>query len=185
MIKAIIADDERAAGIVIQHLIERSRFPIEIIGTAANGPAALDLIRSGDPDLIFMDIRMPGMNGFEIMREEPRRRYIIVTAYESFRYAQEALRLGAKDILLKPVDYDMFCSAVKRAIGWEFTQNDLTNDILEYLHGNFDKNIEVNQLAKLFYTTPGNIARTFKNNTGTSIIAYLHAIRIKNAIDML
>ena len=185
MIRAIIADDEPAAGIVIRHLVQKSKLPIEIIGVATDGQKALDMIRAKKPELVFLDIQMPRMNGFEIIQAEPHRKYIIVTAYESFQYAQQALRMGAKDILLKPVEYDTFCSSVGRAIGWKFTQNDMTNDILEYIQKNYAQNIEVNQLAKLYYTTASYIARVFEKNMGTSVLAYLHGIRIKNAIDML
>lgn len=185
MIRAIIADDESAAGIVIRHLVQKSKLPIEIIGVATDGQMALDMIRAKEPELVFLDIQMPRMNGFEIIQAEPHRKYIIVTAYESFQYAQQALRMGAKDILLRPVEYDTFCSSVGRAIGWKFTKNDMTNDILEYIQKNYAQNIEVNQLAKLYYTTASHIARVFKKNMGTSVLAYLHGVRIKNAIDML
>ena len=129
MIRAIIADDEPAAGIIIRHLVQKSKMPIEIIGTGTDGQMTLDMIRSKNPELIFLDIQMPRMNGFEIIQAEPNRKYIIITAYESFQYAQQALRMGAKDILLKPVEYDTFCTSVGRAIGWKFTQNDMANDI--------------------------------------------------------
>lgn len=125
------------------------------------------------------------MNGFEIIQAEPNRKYIIITAYESFQYAQQALRMGAKDILLKPVEYDTFCTSVGRAIGWKFTQNDMANDILEYIQKNYSQRIEVNQLAKTYYTTASHIARVFKKNMGVSVIAYLHGVRMKNAIVML
>ena len=97
MIRAIIADDEPAAGIVIRHLVQKSKLPIEIIGVATDGQKALDMIRAKKPELVFLDIQMPRMNGFEIIQAEPHRKYIIVTAYESFQYAQQALRMGAKD----------------------------------------------------------------------------------------
>ena len=180
MIRAIIADDEPAAGIIIRHLVQKSKMPIEIIGTGTDGQMTLDIIRSKNPELIFLDIQMPRMNGFEIIQAEPNRKYIIITAYESFQYAQQALRMGAKDILLKP-----FCTSVGRAIGWKFTQNDMANDILEYIQKNYSQRIEVNQLAKTYYTTASHIARVFKKNMGVSVIAYLHGVRMKNAIVML
>lgn len=185
MIRAIIADDEPAAGIIIRHLVQKSKMPIEIIGTGTDGQMTLDMIRSKNPELIFLDIQMPRMNGFEIIQAEPNRKYIIITAYESFQYAQQALRMGAKDILLKPVEYDTFCTSVGRAIGWKFTQNDMANDILEYIQKNYSQRIEVNQLAKTYYTTASHIARVFKKNMGVSVIAYLHGVRMKNAIVML
>ncbi len=185
MIKAIIADDEPAAAMMIHHLITESELPIEIVGTANDGAAALSLIRSKHPDLVFIDIQMPCMNGFQVIQEEPNCRYIIITAYESFQYAQQALRLGAKDILLKPVEYDAFCHSVGKAIGWKFTKNALTNEILAYIQANYQTNIEVNQLAKQYYTTASHVTRTFKKHMGVGIVAYLHGVRIKNAVEML
>ena len=56
MIRAIIADDEPAAGIIIRHLVQKSKMPIEIIGTGTDGQMTLDMIRSKNPELIFLDI---------------------------------------------------------------------------------------------------------------------------------
>ncbi len=67
MIKAVICDDEKAALNIIRHFIEARKLPIEIVGTAENGRDAWNLIQSKRPDLVFMDIHMPYMNGFEII----------------------------------------------------------------------------------------------------------------------
>ena len=104
MIKAVIIDDEPAVATIIRHFIKEESLPIEIAGTAENGVLGVSLIKKEEPEIVFLDIQMPMMNGFEVIRECPASNYIIVTAFEQFDYAQEALRLGAKDILLKPVD---------------------------------------------------------------------------------
>lgn len=96
MIRAIIADDEPAAGIVIRHLVQKSKLPIEIIGVATDGQKALDMIRAKKPELVFLDIQMPRMNGFEIIQAEPHRKYIIVTAYESFQLCPAGTAHGCK-----------------------------------------------------------------------------------------
>lgn len=185
MIRAIIVDDEPAAAIVIRHLVQKSKLPIEITNVATDGHMALDVIRSEKPELVFLDIQMPRMNGFELIQAEPHHRYIIITAYESFDYAQQALRMGAKDILLKPVEYEAFCYAVARAMAWKFTRSDMTNDILEYIQKNFSQRIEVNDFAKMYFTSASHIARTFKKNVGISVMAHLHRVRMNNALKML
>ena len=185
MVRAIIADDEPAAAVVIQYLIKKGSMPINIVGEAYDGQSALNMIHLLSPELVFLDIQMPLINGFDIIRAEPSRKYIIVTAYESFQYAQQALRMGAKDILLKPVEYESLCGSISRSINWKLTKNDLTNDIAEYIQQNYSEKIEVNELAKKYYTTASHIARTFKKNMGVGVIRYLHSIRIKNAITML
>lgn len=181
MIQAIIVDDEPAAAIIIRYLIKNEELPIQIVGEAQDVSTAIEMIDQHLPKLVFLDIQMPRQNGFELMRLRPNCKYIIITAYESFQYAQQALRLGAKDILLKPVEYETLRSAITRAIGWNFTQNTLTNNIVEYIQVNYSKKIEVNELARMYYTTSSHIARTFKKYMGTCVITYLHQTRIQNA----
>ena len=64
MIRAVICDDETASLAIIKYLIESEGLPIQIVGTALNGQSALELIRREEPDLAFMDIQMPKLNGF-------------------------------------------------------------------------------------------------------------------------
>ena len=78
MIPAIIADDEPAATVVIQYLIEKSNMPIKIVGNATDGQMALNMIRSERPELVFLDIQMPLLNGFELISQEPHLKYIII-----------------------------------------------------------------------------------------------------------
>lgn len=185
MIRALIVDDEPAAAIIVRYFIKTSQLPIEIVGEARDGEIALEMMRAQLPNLVFLDIQMPNMNGFDLMRAMPDYNYIIITAYESFQYAQQALRLGAKDILLKPVEFEPLRRAITRALGWNFTQNALTNDIIEYIQTHYAEKVEVNDLARRFYTTASHIARTFKKNMGTNVISYLHQVRIENAAAMI
>ena len=69
MIRAVICDDEKAALNIIRHFLDAQKLPIEIIGTAENGRDAWSLIKREKPDLVFMDIHMPYMNGFEIIQK--------------------------------------------------------------------------------------------------------------------
>ncbi|HIX58845.1 MAG TPA: response regulator, partial [Candidatus Blautia gallistercoris] len=124
MIRAVICDDEPAAANIIRHFIEGEKLPIEIVGTAENGREAINLIEKEEPELVFMDIHMPCMNGFEVISQVPESKFIIITAYDSFLYAQKALRLGASDILSKPIELEQLRDAIIRAVGWEFTSND-------------------------------------------------------------
>ena len=185
MIKALIVDDEPAVAAIIKHFIERESIPVEIVDTASNGKQALEYIKKYSPQLVFLDIQMPLLNGFEVMQAAPGMRYIIITAYESFDYAQQALRLGAKDILLKPIEHKQFLQAITRAIGWQFTSNEMINQVLEYINNSYAEKIELNQLAGMFYVTPSHIARLFKKNVGMSIITYVHKVRIDQAVRLM
>ncbi len=183
MIRAVICDDEKATWNIIRHFLEQEGYPIEIAGTAANGSEARNLILREKPDLVFLDIQMPFLNGFDVIREtkETGSRVIIITAYDSFAYAQQALRLGATDILSKPIDFDQLREAITRALGWKFTGNATINQILSYLHGHYAEQITLGTLSRLMFCTESHIARLFKKHTGTTIMNYVHQLRIRRA----
>ncbi len=181
MIRAIIADDEPAVGILIEHFIAEKNLPIEIIGRAANGKSAVQMIEAERPGLVFLDIQMPIHNGLEVMCLKPNFRYIIITAYESFHYAQQALRLGASDILLKPIDGEQLVEAIARATGYSFTHNTLVNQVLGHIHTNFAGNIDLGELATSLGVTASHLARTFKKYMNQSIVTYINKIRIDRA----
>lgn len=182
MIRAVICDDEKAALNIIRHFVEAETLPIEIVGTAENGRDAWNLIQREKPDLAFMDIHMPYMNGFEIIQKMTDTKVIIITAYDSFEYAQRALRLGASDIISKPVEFDQLRQAIVRAVGWKFTGNEIVNTILEYIYEHYCEKIELETLANLTFCSESHIARVFKKHTGMTIVSYVHQVRIENSI---
>ena len=85
MIRAVICDDETASLAIIKYLIESEGLPIQIVGTALNGQSALELIRREEPDLAFMDIQMPKLNGFEVIEGLGRTKVkiIIITVHKT------------------------------------------------------------------------------------------------------
>jgi two-component system LytT family response regulator len=111
--RTIIVDDERLARNELKRLLEN--FPkIEILAEASNADEALELIDEHQPDLIFLDIQMPGKNGFELLAEIQGKapEVIFTTAYDE--YAIKAFDYNAFDYLLKPIDQDRLGEAVKR-----------------------------------------------------------------------
>lgn len=185
MINAIIVDDEPAVFTIISHFIEKEKLSIEIVGNAQNGIEALELLKENDVQLIFLDIHMPYMDGFKLIENEPDRNYIIITAYDSFKYAQRAIRLGVKDIILKPIDYKQLLQAITRVIGWKITENPTLNNILEYINTNYYEKLDLTTLSNLFYVSPSHISRLFTKYMGINTISYIHKVRIKNAIKLL
>lgn len=185
MIKAIIIDDEQAIVKIISHFVEQGDLPVEIAGTASDGVTGVNMIRNIKPDLVFLDIQMPLMNGFEVMKEMPDTKYIVITAFESFEYAQNALRLGASDILLKPVRYSQLMESISRVIGWKFTSNATVNEITEYISRHYAEKITLELLSEIFFLTPTHITKLFKKHTGENITNYVNRIRIKHAVTLL
>ncbi len=185
MIRAVICDDEKAALNIIRHFIEAEKLPIQIVGTAENGRDAWKLIQCEKPDLAFMDIHMPYMNGFEIIQKMKDTKVIVITAYDSFAYAQRALRLGASDILSKPIDLEQLKEAIIRAIGWNFTGNETVDMILAYLYSHYAEKIDLDTLAGLTFCSESHLARLFKKTTGSTIISYVHKIRVDKSIQFM
>lgn len=118
MIKMVIADDEWFIRESLHHGINWAELGIEVVGTAANGYEAISLIQKEAPQLLLTDIRMPGLDGLELIGAAkeivPRLKSIIISGFGEFEYAQKALKIGADDYLLKPiVDEDLVNTANK------------------------------------------------------------------------
>jgi two-component system, response regulator YesN len=105
MIRLLIVDDEQIEREGVQVILEKN-FPDLVIEQAKNGNMAVQLAEEFKPDLILMDIKMPGMNGLEaverISLDFPPIKFIMVTAYDTFDYMRQAIKFGVKDYLLKP-----------------------------------------------------------------------------------
>ncbi|WP_261305153.1 response regulator [Paenibacillus andongensis] len=106
--KLIIADDENLIRASIRSMIQDVESSWHLVGEASNGEELLDLVKEHKPNVAIIDIRMPRMSGLEAMRLgkaiSPCTKWINLSGYSDFAYAQEALKLGASDYLLKPVN---------------------------------------------------------------------------------
>jgi two-component system, LytTR family, response regulator len=114
-IKTVVVDDERPARTRIIELLERQS-DVELVGTASNGREALDVIRKTWPDLLFLDVQMPYIDGLGLMERLPREKLpatIFVTAFD--QYARLAFDAHAVDYLRKPFSDQRFEDSIRRA----------------------------------------------------------------------
>lgn len=108
MLKVIIADDEDRICQLIRALIDWDSLSMEIAGIAHNGIEACELVEKTGADILITDIRMPGCNGLELIEQLKQRaenlEIIVISGYAHFEYAQQAIRFGVGDYLLKPIN---------------------------------------------------------------------------------
>jgi len=114
-VRALIVDDEPLARRGVALRLKKFK-DVEVVGECGDGPSAVEKIVELAPDVIFLDVQMPGMDGFEVLRALPREdlpMVIFLTAYE--QHALRAFEVHALDYLLKPVDDERFGTAMQRA----------------------------------------------------------------------
>lgn len=191
MRNAVIADDEKLSVELVEYLIKRYELPLKVIGRSSAGDESLDMITKLKPDIVFIDINMPVLSGLEVMEKVRMSEnnsavdFVVITGYSYFQYAQLSLRLGAKDILLKPVEPEQFVETMERVLGYRYSDNQIFNKIVEYINYNYQENIELKECAEKYHTSPNYIARMFKKYYGISFITYLNSLRIKKAQELL
>jgi len=180
MQKAIIIDDERLARNELKKLLQE--FPdVEVIGEAANANEGIEKIESLNPDLVFLDIQMPGKSGFDMLTQIEKAPHVIfVTAYDE--YALKAFEVNALDYLMKPVEPKRLADAILKV-----KQKD-EEELLSYnnrgmLHENdqvFVKDGERCWFVKLsevrLFESVGNYAKVFFGTNKPLILKSLNAL---------
>lgn len=180
--KAIIVDDERLARVELSKLLEK--FPeIEIIGEASNGEEAIEKIEELNPDLVFLDIQMPGMTGFEVLEQlhiVPN--IIFVTAYDE--YALKAFEVNALDYVLKPVELSRLEKAIAKVT--EAKEQEQLEDVNKKL--NYDSQIFIKDGEKCWFVkldkvrmfeSEGNYVRLYFEESKPMILKSLNNLEKK------
>ncbi|MBR1455994.1 MAG: response regulator [Oscillospiraceae bacterium] len=136
MLKVLICDDELSICRLIVRLVRWEQLGLSLAGTAQNGKDALEMIVNERPDIVLTDIRMPVYNGIELAGKARQlgldTRFIVISGYDSFSYAQDALKASVSDYLLKPVNAQELNAALDRVVSQirqERQQQDLVDTI--------------------------------------------------------
>ena len=211
MLKVVVVEDEELVRKGIVLTVDWAGAGCAVVGEAANGEEGLEVIRRYRPDLIVTDIRMPKLDGIEMLRrlrEEGNRAHVVfLTAYSDFSYAQSALKLGAADYLLKPFHDGELEQAVTRLkqrmdrAGQggekgpaplplpELKKGDKSKYVLEamaYIGEHYhEPNIGVAAIAQHLGISEGHLSHTFKKETDYTLLNYLTRYRIHRAMELL
>ncbi len=162
MWRLAIVDDEAGVRRGLASLLDWESLGFETVGEAGDGEAALGLIAEREPDLVLLDIRMPGTDGIGVLRamegRAKRPRILVLTGHSDFSYAQSAINHGARGYLLKPVDEDELEAKV-REIGAELEAERAIGEIVSVARSSE----RVARLARLLSRSikPGAVASTF------------------------
>jgi two-component system LytT family response regulator len=184
--KAIIIDDERLARQELKHLLEAHKDTITVIGEATNGKEGIALIKELSPDLVFLDIQMPEMNGFEMLKQlEEIPKVIFVTAYDD--HALDAFKVNALDYLLKPVEPELLKGTIEKLVNhseedfFSSDENHRSERKLTIQDHIFLKDGEKCFFPELkdvrYFESQGNYVRVFFNNERPMILRSLNALQ--------
>ncbi|MBD2868576.1 response regulator transcription factor [Paenibacillus arenilitoris] len=206
MLKLLIVDDEPIILAGLEHLIRGERSAFTDIERASDAFEALDLLDTFRPDLIITDIQMPAMDGLAFIHEAQQKgakRFVILSGYDHFDYARQALRLQVNDYLLKPIQKKELSEILNR----------LTLEIMEerkempkpadapsspeqetsvpirkfqaYVRTHFMRDIALDEVAEHLNLHPNYFCTVLKKETGMTFLQYLHTVRIENAKELL
>ena len=120
MLKILIVDDEPDICELIHKLIDWKELGLLSLGSCQNGIDAMEIILRQKPDVVITDIQMPGMTGLSLIekacKQNLQTKFIVISGYREFEYAQQAIRYGVEDYLLKPISKTDLNLVLKRLI---------------------------------------------------------------------
>jgi len=205
MYKALIIDDEKPVQIAIQKLGNWNYYDIEPPQLAVNGRDALQAMREFHPDIVFVDMNMPVMDGVSFLKaasgEFPDSQYIVVSGYDQFSYAQQALHYGACEYLLKPVEEEALNGAIEKAIlrlnpdasfresqaseQKAISPDEAVSIIKEYIDSNYCQNIKTTMFSEKYFFSTEYLNRLFRGRYGFTIYEYVLKLRMERAKELL
>ncbi len=178
--KILIVDDEQTIREALSLILKEEGYQTEV---AKDGEEALAKIRENNYDLVITDLKMPRMGGIELMEQikrlAPRTSFMIITAYASLESAVQALRLGAFDYLMKPLDFDDVIIRIKRLFEHrhlvdenEFLRREVQEKFsVSNIIGESPPMKEIFRLIEKVAKTKGNVLITGKSGTGKELVA--------------
>lgn len=200
-IKLLIADDEDTIRNGIAKYIQLHTDRFDKMYLAANGREALDIVLRDKPDIMFLDVQMPLLDGIEVMQEAKRAGVLpytmILSGYDEFKYCQQALRLGAKEYLLKPVRSSDILQMLNRAADELFgaqesvvreqteEKNYLVELAKEYVQEHYYENLMLADAAQKVGISASYLSTLFQKQMGKGFVDYLNEIRIEHACTYL
>ncbi len=212
MYKVVIVDDEPIIVEGLTKSIPWEKWNCEVVASANGGEEGMEVIRRENPDILFSDIRMPGMNGLTMIAglksEFPDMEITILTGFRDFEYAREAIRLGVTRFLLKPSKMSELEEAVEamsenlknkgslketnlEAEEAVDAENDsaagsfIVNNAIKYIEENYNQKLKLSDVADQVYVSQWHLSKLLNGHKGQSFSDVLNNIRIDKAKELL
>lgn len=197
----IVIEDEDLICQNIIKKVEALNLSLEFAGSADDGEQALALIDKEVPHIVLTDIRMPVMDGLMLSKElyfaYPSIQIIIISGYDEFNYARQAIKFGVSDFLLKPLDSDELHSSLLKAItqldanksklfqdnkiSQSMNKTEVADYVETFIKENYKNNISLNELADSLGFSPDYISKVFKKEKNIAPIKFITKLRIYEA----
>lgn len=211
MYSVVIIDDNKIAVEAIAKSTDWDRYGCEVVGTAYDGIAGLELIHHSTPDIVIIDIQMPGFNGLDVIRKirDSHRdvQFIIISGYSQFEYAQQAIRCGVRDYLLKPIMTEEMEQALEHVTDTLRSREEsavpgkmdrlereifairsekeryspLVSQAISYVDRNINRNVSLRDVSSELLVSVSYLSKCFKKETGVGFSAYVTMVKMENA----
>lgn len=210
-IKVLIVDDEKLERVLIHKGYKWEDNGFEVVGEAASGMEALEMVKEHKPQIVLTDICMPSMDGLElsekILQINPGTFIVIITGYREFDYARRAIKIGVEDFLLKPVNiselgnitkklkekitFKAYQKSMNKIVDIRETErvkqgNRVVNEALKYVDSNiFDPELTLKMVASKVFSNESYLSRAFKKEIGVTFVEYISKKRIEESVRLL
>lgn len=201
----IVVEDESLICENIIQKIENLGVQLEFCGEAEDGEKALALIDSQSPHIVFTDIKMPVMDGLMLSKQlyfaYPQIKIVIISGYDDFQFARQAMKYGVSDFLLKPLDPEELKTCVLHLISLmdasvktlmedghvvsSMSRQQIADYVEEYIRENHTEDLSLQDIADSLGFTPDYISKIFKKEKNITPIKFITRLRINGAKQLL
>ena len=218
MFKLLIVEDEEMIRKGLRYTFDWTKSDVIVIDEASNGKEGLEKIKALTPDIVLLDVNMPVMNGIDMLKnsiEEYKYSAIIISGYDEFALAKEAIHLGVTEYLLKPLDSDQLFDALEKAKKQvlllkqddlikntsstidelDMIQKKLLNEtsktskyvtqMINYVNTEYNRKVTIQDLVDKLGASSTYLNQEFKKETSYTFNDYLNRYRISQAINII
>lgn len=197
MKKIVIVEDEFRIRQGLGNLINKVDLGCRVIGEAENGYEGLKMIRDLEPDIVITDIRMPKMDGLEMIEKVQAMGmecvYVILSGYADFEYARQGLRLGVKEYLLKPATISdvkdllrkLSDEGKEKEAAEHADYSPAVKEMVSVIEESYGLRLGLDGFAERFRLTPEYLSNLFAKETGMTFSNYLKKVRMEKAKELI